>query len=704
MKRFRFAASVAIVAAVLTASVSAASYAPYEAYEYNSFDEAVPSPVGYVVNETVDAADLGLAVPFDGLCDIVVKNDMIYALDSGNSRIVVFDGKYELAKVYENFTISEDLAKLYGIGNGGGNITFTGAKGLAVGKDGRIYIADTKSDRVLIANGESEIVGVILRPDDALKDTGAAFSPASVEVDEKNWVYVTSDSIALGIMVFDDKGDFQYFFGANKVLSATEAVVKFFRDTFMTITQLEFSEKATPVTISKMDFDKNGFIYTVSPYENYAEATSTEGLIKKLNFEGENILDPDILFGDLDTTANKTWFVDIDVDDDGILNMLDGKKGRIFQYTDDGILLNVFGSTGSQVGCFANAAAIESIGNTVLAVDSIKNCIFVYEPTEYGSTVRRAVLLLKNNDLAESEVVWKKLLAMNSNSQLCFEGLGRIAEYNGDYAKAMEYYKTVYDQENYSLAYKQQRQRFIEDNIILLSGVMLVLMAVVAAAVKFIKKYAAAGDGAYSKLEQKYTLEFYALLHPLQAFPQFKRRNIASYRVSGIIVLFLFTVKLFEYNCTGFAFSVNRSEDFKLFTSILATVGAFMIFVISNWALCTLIDGKGTLKDIAAATAYSLIPYIISKTIAVAMTNVLVPSEAVFIQIVSAVGIVWSLAVLLLGMLSIHEFSVSKTLLALLLTLLGMTVLVFLAVLILSLVQQISNFAVSVYREITFRA
>ena len=116
-----------------------------------------------------------------------------------------------------------------------------------------------------------------------------------------------------------------------------------------------------------------------------------------------------------------------------------------------------------------------------------------------------------------------------------------------------------------------------------------------------------------------------------------------------------------------------------------------------------MIDGKGTLRDITSTTAYSLIPYIVTRIIMVIMTNILVPAESVFIQIVSVIGILWTASILILGMLSIHEFSVSKTIFSLVLTVLGIALIIFLAVLIFSLMQQMSNFVISVYKEIIFR-
>ena len=693
-----------ILATYFSVSVSAASYAPYSSYEYNSFGESITTPVGYTVVDKITEASLGVDGTFSNLCDIVVKDNKIYILDSGNSRILKLNSEYKLERIYDNFVISDELAKNKGVDLTDGIVLFTGANGFTIGNDGEIYIADTLSNRVLIANSDCEITDVILRPDAALSDTNAAFSPSAIEVDDRNWIYVASSSIAYGMMVFDSNGVFQNFFGANEVLSTTQAIVQFFRKTFMNITQLEYVEQQTPVTITKMDFDNKGFAYTISPYDNYESTTSTAGLVKKINFSGENILDSSVIFGDYEVLNSKTWFVDVDVSDDGFLNLLDSKNGRVFQYSDDGILVNVFGALGDQVGCFSNAVAIESIGTTILVADRSKNCIYIYKPTEYGAAVQNAVKTMKNGDFENSENAWNELLKLNSNSQLCYEGLGRIYDYKGDYRTAMRYYKMAEDQEDYALAFKQQRQIFVKENLVWILLGILLLITVVIIIGKYLKKRYKAAAGAYTVAEGKYTIEFYSLIHPIDGFSQFKSRNIASYRVSAIIIIGLFLSKIVEFYFTGFSFSTNRNKDFNLLTTVLLTFGIVAIFIISNWALCSLIDGKGTFKDITAVTAYALTPYVISRFLIVAMSNVIVPSESVFIQIISTVGIIWTALVLFLGMLAIHDFTVSKGILSMFLTILGMAVIMFVIVLIFNLLQQIWNLITAIYNEIIFRA
>ncbi len=684
-------------------NVGAAGYAPYVSYEYNKFDEAVDAPVGYEASLFINSDFLNLKTEMNDVQDIVIKDNNIFILDSGNSRIIVLDENYRIVNIYDNLKIAAELAQKNNIDAENGVVKFTGAQSICVG-NGMIYIADTDNNRVLCVNiNDFEVTSVILRPDSALNDTDASFSPIAVEVDNKGWLYVSSGSITSGIMVFNTEGEFQNFFGANTVGSLTDAIVNFFKERFMTETQKGFIQQNKPVVISNMDFDSNGFLYTVSPYKDSMSETVETGLIKKLNYDGDDILDSTVLFGDLEAGSRKTWFTDIDADKAGFINIIDGTRGRIFQYTDSGILVSVFGAISEQKGGFTNPSAVESFGSNVLVADSKKNCIIVFEPTEYGKTVRSAVSLMNNNDFSGSEKLWNELLSQNSNSQLCYEGLGRISEYNGKYKQAMSYYKLAYDQDGYATAFKEYRQMFIENNIVWLLLCVVLIVAAVYGVRVLIKKHTFKSDLAYSNMEQKRTIEFYSLIHPIDGFSQVKQRDLASYLISGIIVLLWFLSRIAEYQFTGFAFSINRNSQFNLFTTFLTTIGLFIVFVISNWALCALIDGGGNFKNIVSTTAYSLIPFIITRFIMTVMTNVFVPSESVFVSIVSVIGILWSFLVLLLGLMTIHEFSVSKTVFSLLLTLLGMAVIVFLAVLIFSLIQQMANFIISVYKEIIFR-
>ncbi len=700
--------AVLIAVSLFASTVSAASdtFAPYNSYEYNKFGEAVSVPIGYSLKRTIDKSYLGLADDFDSPTDLCYHNGHLFILDGGNSRIIEVDENYKYVKEYSNFTISEKLASEKSVTlNNEGYVGFDNAAGFTVTED-YIFIADTTGNRILRSDFNCNIDMVVLRPDEVLNSTEALFAPRKIEIDELGRIYVTSGNIALGIMIFSADGEFIEFYGANEVVSTTQSIVRFFRKLFLNTLQLEMVEQSTPVTIINMDFAKNGFMYTVSPYRNASSTTAEPEMVRKLNFNGDNLISDELIFGDVikSEKGNRNLFADIDVDANGFINILDETNGRVFQYTDTGMLVTVFGSKSDQAGCFSAASAIESIDEDIIVADSDKNCVFVYKASNYVKNVHSAVLKLNNNDFEGSANEWNNLLKSNSNSYLCYQGLGRIADYQGDYKEAMEYYKLAYDQDGYALAFQENRQILIEKYSVLIVLIVALIVILFVFSSKFLKRLTLPIPGkAYSQIESKYGMEFYVLLHPIDGFSQFKTRKIPSLKVSGIIVFSWLIITILDFNCTGFAFSINRSVDFNMLVTLVVTLGVYLLFCIANWAICTLFEGKGTIKDIFATTAYSLIPYVVSRLIMTILTNFLVPSESVFIGIVSVIGILWTAMVLILGMLTIHDFSLGKTIFTLILTVLGMVAMIFLIILLYSLMKQMFGFFTSVYKEIEFR-
>ena len=73
----------------------------------------------------------------------------------------------------------------------------------------------------------------------------------------------------------------------------------------------------------------------------------------------------------------------------------------------------------------------------------------------------------------------------------------------------------------------------------------------------------------------------------------------------------------------------------------------FMLWVIVNWSLTTLMEGKGTFKDIYIASAYAFTPVIILNIPATIISNFLIAEEGViitsFMSYFIALGIILAL-------------------------------------------------------------
>ena len=689
---------VALLLLVCPLSVGALSVnsVPYTTYDYNFYEESISAPAGYVAEELITAETLGLEENLATPTDIYYDNkETIYLLDSGNGRIVIMDTNFNLKSVMDNF-----------VDKNGEEITFENAEGLAVGNDGKIYIADTIGERILVFNPDQTLLREIFSPEaDAHLEEGLPFDVNKVMVDNRNNLYAISRSNNMGAFVFNADGEYVRFFGGNKVQQTAEVVMKYLLRPFLTQAQLEGMTTSTPINISSFDVDGEGFVYTCTTVAN--TTTVPEGIIRKLNYLGKNILDEELIFGDLEwdrKSAGKsqvTNFIDLDVDSEEFINMLDVGRGKVFQYNARGELIAVFGSYGTQFGTFNSPRAVESIGDKVVVVDSAKANLTVFRPTAYGQKYREAIILLKNDDFSGSLAIWKDLQKENSNNAHTYYGIGRVHDMQGNYGEAMKNFKLAGDRVAYSDSFREYRNILIKEWFVPIICVVVGLYALSIVLKIWRRKHAKAKDtsSAYSKLESKYTFPLYTLFHPADGFQQLKPRKIGSWRVVGILLLALFVVFTLEFFTTGYIFNMNRMADYSLPIMVLKTIGIALLFVLSNWAVCTLFNGNGNLKEIACVTAYSLLPLIAAMFINIIASNCLSMDEGALMNIVLVIGILWTFLLLMCGLSAIHEYNMTQTFFSTVATAIGMFVIVFLLIMFFSLMQQTTSFLQSIITE-----
>lgn len=117
--------------------------------------------------------------------------------------------------------------------------------------------------------------------------------------------------------------------------------------------------------------------------------------------------------------------------------------------------------------------------------------------------------------------------------------------------------------------------------------------------------------------------------------------------------------------------------------------------------VCTLLGGKGKIREIAVVTCYSLIPMIIEMALRLLLTNVLLPTEGEFLGIFETVAMLYTLLILIIGMIKIHDFSMSRFIGTGILSVAGIAAVVFLAVMVGMLLQQLAGFIGTVFMELT---
>ena len=199
-----------------------------------------------------------------------------------------------------------------------------------------------------------------------------------------------------------------------------------------------------------------------------------------------------------------------------------------------------------------------------------------------------------------------------------------------------------------------------------------------------------------------YLYPFYILLHPRDGFLELKANKKGSSTVVAIIVALWLCVELFQRSFTGFDMNTFKPEETSLLRTAVITVMIFFIVCTSNWCFCTLLDGKGRLQDICVVAAYALVPYVIVRFLATCGSWILAGDEQVFLTYAIVVSEVWAFFIAFSGLQEIHEYSFMKTILAILLTVVGLIIMLFILLTLMLLVQQFYFFVVSIYFELVY--
>lgn len=508
--------SAAVMAAATLMTSVAYADEPYTGYNYDWWGDPVPSQNGYVVDQIYTGNDMGagsLTEPSDMFFSD--NNDLFIAdtsykaegaTDTMKGRIVVTDSDFNLkytvesldfSAVEEWYSLKESELKTGAITqadfNKFTNPYFNGPTGVYVDIDEdkeTIYVADNANDRVVqftvdeigsdehkLAVGKVEMV--FTRPKSNMYDSSITFNPDKVLVDAAKNVYICIKSITKGAVVFSKEGDFNGYFGANRVEATGEVLMNAFWKLIFNREQAKRMRRSVPVEISNFDIDEDNFIYTVTESK-----TVTTDVLKKLNSAGTNIFTnlgySDYTFGDALTKyyRNKTYtsqITDVDIGENGVINLLDVATGRVFQYDDECQLLFIFGGIGQQKGTFTTPNAVESLGDKIYVLDGRKASVTVFKQTEFGAIVHNAITLFNRGKYEEARQPWEEAIRRDSNYWLAYIGLGNAYLNEGDYDTAMKYF--YYNSKSgYNDAFKSWRMNFIRDNFTLFAVIIIVLL------------------------------------------------------------------------------------------------------------------------------------------------------------------------------------------------------------------------------------
>ena len=132
---------------------------------------------------------------------------------------------------------------------------------------------------------------------------------------------------------------------------------------------------------------------------------------------------------------------------------------------------------------------------------------------------------------------------------------------------------------------------------------------------------------------------------------------------------------------------------------IVIAVAPLFLFMISNWSVSTLYNGKAKIKDLYVLVAYSLFPIIIINVITMLLSNIVIMEEASLVFAFGTIGTLWFLFLMFTGLTTMHEFTLKENIMTLLATAVAAIIIIFLCVLYFSLMEQVINFVTTISQE-----
>ena len=356
-------------------------------------------------------------------------------------------------------------------------------------RDGNLFIADTGSNRILILDNNWNYIHAIYKPVDESLDDSTDFLPYKLVVDFANRIFVQANNINKGLMEFDNRWEFSGYMGANKV---TVNIIDYIWKLFSTREQRERMDLFIPTEYSNVALDHDGFVYVTN-------STGQTEPVRRLNAMGQDILirngyeKPvgDLVFGNAGDIRGPSRFIDIVPFTNDSYACFDRVRGRIFVYDFQGNMLYAFGGYGNREGSFTQPSALEKMGSSLYALDMNSGALTRFDLTGYGVLINKAIDEYKAGRYEASAAVWEDVLKMNGNYDLAYIGIGRAALRQGEYQKAMKYYKLKHYREGYGKAFQLYRKEWMEGNLwwmLLVLGIVIFLPAVIKFSIKTIKE------------------------------------------------------------------------------------------------------------------------------------------------------------------------------------------------------------------------
>lgn len=647
---------------------------PYKTYTIDGYGWVLETQSAYTpMTAITKVGETSFVNPMDM---VISQDDTLYIADAGAHVIIVCDLEGNPIR-----TIGEGILK--------------SPTGVYVNQKNMVYVADKDAKKVFVFDQTGSLLAEYGKPDSPIYGNSMDFKPTKIVANETGTMYIICEGNMNGIVQLSpvEGGSFLGYFGTNLTALSPFAMLQ---RVILTDAQRAQMLSNIPSTPTNLSIDTNGLIYTVTQGDQ-------ELSLKKLNIAGKNLFELEDYWADLPVAVTTGNYNNILVAD---------TNGYIFEYTEEGELLLVFGGRDDGRQRIGLCNKVEAIAvdkqDRIYTLDSDKKQIHVFEPTEFTDLLHESMYLYSKGKYEESKVPLAKVLNMNSMFRYANEAMGKAYLHGEDYETALNYFKVAKDFTGYSDAFWEVRNIWIRNYLVMAVGVIVLIIIAFKtgkyiARKKKIKEPELIANIKNTKLGARLRFGVYYMKHPLDGCYGVKREGKASYLCANLILGGFIILSIIDKYFCGFLMKTVREGRYDLATDIGSVLIIFIGLTLCNYLVVTINDGEGFFKQLYCGYAYCLTPFIVIKPIAIILSNVLTYNEVFLIDFANIIIWTWIVVLILLTVKEMNNYSVKDTVKTLFITAFTVLILALLICIIYVLFSQAIDFVVTVVREVVYR-
>lgn len=606
-------------------------------------------------------------VTLNGPQDMLVSDGILYIADSGSGRVILYELDTKNVRVW-------------------GEGALTSPAGLFLTEDKQLYVADNTAGEVVLFDENGQVTRRYGRPSTVTFGSDATYRPSKLVVNAAGTIYVVSEGSYDGMIQLDSQGEFLGYFGYNNnPLTAWDYIAEYF---FTDEMKAQLTNRV-PFSFKNAAIDSKGMIYTVT---QAAEGNA----LKKHDVAGHNLLHNQMV--------DEPDFVDVCVGPGQRIYTVTG-TGLLFEYDANGEVLFTLGGRAiaeERNGVFTTVSAITcDEEGRLYALDAERGLVHILKATDYARNYHQAIDLYNSGDYEASALLWQHIQAVGGTSFYAENYLAQCLFEKGDYEAAAAHYRQAGNTEGYSDAYWQIRNN---DIAAMLPYILLVILVAVVAS--WLINHFYDPDKKIRKpnmwLEDLKML-FQVLRHPVDTFYDIRRENKGHMLTALVLYVAEYLLFMIYFLGSGFVLIGNSAKSASVLFYSCMFWAPVMLFVISNYLVCEVGEGKARFRDVFISTAYILAPFLVLMPFVILLSHMITGNELALLELGIVAILGWVLVNLLIATKEIHLFEMGEAIVHLLITVFLMAVIVLALSLIYMLCEELVNIVISVAKEVHYR-